>query len=143
MDIDNKHMYRAYIKDTGEIKNVASIDYLRDTIGVIDRDEDKRLINKTYPFDSVELMRCTGIVAKASYRVVYEFQRLVFEGDVCEFDHCKSRYTGKMLYNPNTCALEMRCDVTVGPYGEKATYKRFLCHLDNIRIIGTIYDKEV
>ncbi len=88
--------------------------------------------NGIFEVDPETVCWCTGLRGKNGKRI--------WDNDICRFKRGKNYYIGKVVWNEKTAAFEMWFDVTVGAYGEKATYKILLVHLDEIEVIGNIFD---
>ena len=89
-------------------------------------------ITNRYRIDHRTIGQCFGLRDKN--------KKLVWEGDICKFNYLNRKYVGKIVYNPKTCAFAMWNNIIVGSYGEMATNTRLLCHIENIEIIGNIFD---
>ena len=64
----------------------------------------------------------------------------IYEGNICKFRYFKNDYVGKVVFNQKTCSFEMQNYITVGTYGNRAVNTRLLCHIEQIKIIGNIFD---
>lgn len=64
----------------------------------------------------------------------------IFEGDIVQFERFSYKYNGKIVFNKKTCAFELWFTTAVGGYGAKARHSVLLCHVDDIKIIGNVWD---
>lgn len=90
------------------------------------------IVRITYDVIPKTVGQFTGLIDKN--------RKKIFDGDIAKFKRFGDTCIGKIIFNQKTGGFEFWWNVTVGAYGEKATYRANLSVCDDIEVIGNIHD---